>query len=231
MRRPFSPRTSWVWVARMMISVRAWVTRTSQPEYPSEERVRVKNSESSALQTEGLGQALPPVTNTRTRRLPELGERSENHGQSPPQSNAVPSQVGTHVGDEPEGRQGQRWEQSFRRGIRIDSLSPLGDVDGRLMGGTRGRWLASVVVPSWRPAAPALALSPSLSSHPSHAHTSPLFSLLAVLPPRARPWSRVVSIVEILAPAVARRCWIPRVGRGEGRESVQVSFVGGINLP
>lgn len=91
MRRPFSPRTSWVWVARMMISVRAWVTRTSQPEYPSEERVRVKNSESSALQTEELGQALPPVTNTRTRRLPELGERSENHGQSPPNQTRFPA--------------------------------------------------------------------------------------------------------------------------------------------
>jgi hypothetical protein len=30
-----------VWVARMMISVRAWVTRTSHPEYPSSASSRV----------------------------------------------------------------------------------------------------------------------------------------------------------------------------------------------
>ena len=35
MRRPFSPSTIWVRVARMMISVRIWVTRTSTPAYPS----------------------------------------------------------------------------------------------------------------------------------------------------------------------------------------------------
>jgi hypothetical protein len=32
MRRPFSPSTLWVRVARMMTSVRAGVTRTSTPE-------------------------------------------------------------------------------------------------------------------------------------------------------------------------------------------------------
>jgi hypothetical protein len=32
MRRPFSPRTFWVRVARMIISVRAGTTRTSTPE-------------------------------------------------------------------------------------------------------------------------------------------------------------------------------------------------------
>lgn len=51
MRRPFSPSTFWVRVARMMISVRVGVTRTSTPLYPSSANSRVKNSLSSALKT------------------------------------------------------------------------------------------------------------------------------------------------------------------------------------
>jgi hypothetical protein len=46
--RPCSPRTSWVWVARMMMSVTVGVTRTSTPEYPSSASSRWKNSFNSA---------------------------------------------------------------------------------------------------------------------------------------------------------------------------------------
>lgn len=45
------PRTFWVRVARMMISVRIGVTLTSTPEYPSSANSRVKTSFSSAKNT------------------------------------------------------------------------------------------------------------------------------------------------------------------------------------